>query len=85
MNKFLLLALVILFVSCAPQHIDCASQVKTVGFWYGLWHGVITPVTFVISLFSDSVEIYAVNNNGGWYNFGFVIGLGLLGGGGSRA
>jgi hypothetical protein len=29
--------------------------------------------------------MYAVNNNGGWYDFGFVIGTGILFGGGSSA
>jgi hypothetical protein len=29
----------------------------------------------MISLFTDSVAIYEVNNSGGWYNFGFVIGI----------
>ena len=45
------------------------------GFWLGIWHGVIAPVTFVISLFSERVHLYEVHNSGGWYNFGFMIGL----------
>jgi hypothetical protein len=54
------------------------------GFWIGLWHGVIAPVTFVISLFTDNVNLYEVHNNGNWYDFGFVLGAGiLLGGGGA--
>lgn len=52
------------------------------GFWLGLWHGIIAPVTFIISLFTDDVSIYAVNNSGGWYDFGFVLGAGILFGGG---
>jgi hypothetical protein len=56
------------------------------GFWPGLWHGIIVPVTFVISLFNDNVNVYEVNNNGNWYDFGFFLGLLVtLGGGGSRA
>lgn len=52
------------------------------GFWLGLWHGVIAPVTFVISLFTDNVSLYEVHNNGNWYDFGFVLGAGILLGGG---
>jgi len=56
------------------------------GFWLGLWHGFISPVTFVISLFSDNVNLYEVHNNGNWYDFGFVLGAGILfGGGGAGA
>lgn len=54
------------------------------GFWLGLWHGVIAPITFVVSLFSETVNVYEVHNNGGWYNLGFILGAGvLLGGGGA--
>ena len=45
------------------------------GFWLGLWHGIIIPVTFVISLFNDNVSIYDVHNNGNWYDFGFMLGI----------
>ncbi len=55
------------------------------GFFIGLWHGVIAPFSFVVSLFIDNVSIYEVNNNGNWYDFGFVIGAGVLFGGGASA
>ncbi len=45
------------------------------GFWLGLWHGLIVPVTFLISLFTKRVGIYELHNVGGWYDFGFVLGL----------
>jgi hypothetical protein len=40
---------------------------------------------FAFLLLSSSIAMYAVNNNGGWYDFGFVLGAGILFGGGSRA
>ena len=52
------------------------------GFFPGLWHGIISPVTFLISLFTDDVSIYEVHNSGNWYDFGFVLGAGILFGGG---
>jgi hypothetical protein len=54
---------------------------KTYGFWSGLWHGIITPVTFIISLFTDNVNIYEVHNSGNWYDFGFVLGISIISGG----
>lgn len=45
------------------------------GFWLGLWHGLITPITFVVSLFTDDVNIYAVPNDGNWYDVGYVLGV----------
>ncbi len=59
---------------------------KVAGFWMGLWHGFASPVMFIISLFSDRVEVYEVHNTGGWYTFGFMIGVSaIFGGGGSGA
>jgi hypothetical protein len=52
------------------------------GFWAGLWHGIISPITFLISLFTADVNIYEVHNDGNWYDFGFVLGAGILFGGG---
>lgn len=48
------------------------------GFWYGLWHGMVLPFAWIGSLFSDSVSIYAIYNNGGWYDFGYFLGVGGL-------
>ena len=59
---------------------------RVAGFWQGLWHGIIAPVTFVISLFSDKVHVFETHNNGNWYVFGFLLGLtAVWGGGGSAA
>jgi hypothetical protein len=58
------------------------------GFWLGIWHGFILPVTFIVSLFTDNVSIYEVQNSGNWYDAGYVLGLLVIlggGGGGSAA
>jgi hypothetical protein len=62
------------------------DEEEVAGFFTGLWHGIIAPVTFIISLFIKSINIYEVHNNGAWYNLGFLLGIGALtGGGGSQA
>ena len=57
---------------------------KSAGFWSGLWHGLISPITFIISLFSDNVNIYEVHNSGNWYDFGFMLGICVIFGGGAK-
>ncbi|WP_448663128.1 hypothetical protein ACG3SL_00155 [Sphingomonas sp. CJ20] len=63
----------------------CATQVSSTvapaapGFVAGLWHGFIFPVAWVLSLFMPDVAVYAVPNNGGWYDFGYFIGVVFLG------
>lgn len=70
--------LVLLMAGCAATANDVATGGSDVGFWMGLWHGFITPITFLVSLFNESVGIYEVHNNGGWYDFGFVIGVSFV-------
>ncbi len=56
------------------------------GFWAGFWHGLICPITFVVSLFHPGVRIYESNNSGRLYDFGFLIGAsGSLAGSGRQA
>jgi hypothetical protein len=81
-----LLGLALLLAACAagvnPNVGVAATDGEVAGFWLGLWHGLIAPVTFVISLFTDNVNIYEVANNGNWYDFGFMIGVSSAFGGG---
>lgn len=80
------LVLAVLLAACAaganPQIGVAPAGGDVAGFWAGLWHGIISPITFLISLFTSDVNIYEVHNNGNWYNFGFVLGAGILFGGG---
>ena len=77
----------LLLSSCAADPNPVAGTGEDpAGFLLGLWHGIILPVTFVISLFTDDVSIYEVVNSGNWYDFGFVLGVIVsLGGGGAGA
>lgn len=82
-NAMLLVLMVLLFTSCvnvSPHAQDCVTS-DPYGFWGGLWHGIIVGFSFIGSLFSDNIAIYAYDNNGAWYNFGFVLGVGGLFGG----
>ena len=85
-RALILVGLVFMLTACAagvnPEAGMAAESGEVAGFWLGLWHGIIAPVTFVISLFSDNVNIYEVHNSGNWYDFGFVLGAGILFGGG---
>ena len=74
----LALAAMSLLSACAqqaPTAVDPAAP----GFLEGLWHGFIFPVAWVLSLFMDNVAIYAVPNDGGWYDFGYFLGIVVFG------
>ncbi len=83
MNVFVLLVfLMFVFSSCVagPNELEKTpnKEGRVAGFWKGLWHGLIAPITFIISIFTKNVRFYEVHNTGFWYNFGFVLGAGLF-------
>ncbi|MEX0719478.1 MAG: hypothetical protein WD059_02340 [Balneolaceae bacterium] len=85
-NSFFIIVIAIIFTSCANViPIEECITVETYGFLGGLFHGIIAPFSFIGSLFDEDIAMYAVNNNGAWYNFGFVLGAGILFGGGGKA
>ncbi|MEW5816188.1 MAG: hypothetical protein AB1798_12435 [Spirochaetota bacterium] len=79
--------LMFLLTGCAPGPNELVNTNNykgfVPGFWYGLWNGIISPVTFIISLFNTKVQIYEVHNNGNWYNLGFILGVSIAFGGGA--
>ncbi len=93
MSKILILVVCLLLLvtltGCAAQangfEKTANAEGEVDGFWQGLWHGIITPVTFIISLFSDTIGFYEIYNNGNWYNLGYVIGLSIVFGGGTKS
>ncbi len=92
MRKRILLSIValsvLILVGCAagPNSSSGVANAdgELAGFFMGLWHGIISFITFIISLFSDKVSVYEIHNNGGWYNFGFILGIMIAYGGGGH-
>ena len=71
--------------ACAASQQAGAVAHNAPGFFAGLWHGIIFPLAFLVSLFAPNMGIYAVPNNGGWYDFGFFLGICVFGVGAKRA
>lgn len=78
LKRIILMGVLLAISGCAAHH-NVAIDSGGAGFWMGLWNGLIIPITFVVSFFNSDVNIYEVVNNGGFYNFGYVLGVLLLG------
>lgn len=65
--------------ACAASQSAAAVEPGSPGFLLGLWHGFIFPIAWIVSLFAGKVAIYAVPNNGGWYDFGYFLGIVVFG------
>lgn len=81
-QTILLLASLAFLSACAEAPLAIEG---TRGFFWGLFDGAVAPIAFVMSWFSDSVGIYGVPNSGGWYDFGFLLGLTFWAGGSHAA
>jgi hypothetical protein len=51
---------------------------RVAGVLLGIWHGIISPVTLVLSFFNKGVQMYEVHNDGSQYNLGFLLGVALV-------
>ncbi len=45
------------------------------GFFWGIWHGWISPVSLVMGLFKENIRVYEIANTGWWYDFGFYMAI----------
>jgi len=67
--------------ACSAAGTGDYTAAAPAGFWSGLLHGMISWFAFVLSLFGVDVSIYETVNNGAWYDFGFLMGVGSTVGG----
>ena len=82
MNRMRLPTLVVLalaLAACVATQPQSVISPTAPGFLEGVWHGFIFPVAFIVSLFTDHIDVYAVPNNGVWYNAGYFCGICFLG------
>jgi hypothetical protein len=92
MVVFLFVVSIVITVSgCFPGGTSYSAQ-EPAGFFSGVWHGWIAPVSLIVGLFKEGIRIYEPLNTGWWYDFGFYIaviagfgGIGLFRKGKKRA
>jgi hypothetical protein len=61
-----------------PEVDTPAENGHVAGLGTGLWHGLISVVTLIVSFFNPAVQMYEVHNNGPMYNLGFLLGAIVL-------
>ncbi|RAP75929.1 hypothetical protein [Paenibacillus montanisoli] len=69
---FTLFAGLLMLTGCVPG--DGTNTVQNpAGFFWGIWHGWVAPISLIIGLFKDSIRIYETHNTGWWYDLGFYL------------
>ena len=67
-----LLIVLIAFAGCIPGDGKHTAE-KPAGFFWGIWHGWIAPISLIWHLFNSDIRLYEPYNTGWWYDFGFYI------------
>jgi len=70
----ILIPLVLLLGACAAGNPQFSSEAPA-NFWWGIWHGIISVVSLIVHIFNENVVVYETHNTGGWYDFGFLLGV----------
>jgi hypothetical protein len=82
-HHVLLVGSTLILASCATQPVPEAYNPP--GFFSGLWNGFTIFFALIGHLFDNSIRIYAFPNSGGWYDFGFFLGVSAFCGGAASA
>ena len=61
-----------------PLANEPAENGRVAGVVQGLWHGIIAPVTLIMSFFNEEVQMYEVHNDGKEYNLGYLLGVAIV-------
>jgi len=77
-KKIFTIAIIILLVSvlsgCLPGD-GRATADDPAGFFSGIWHGWLAPLSLIISIFRGNIRIYETANSGWWYDLGFYMAI----------
>jgi hypothetical protein len=65
-------ALLIFISACAPGGGESTAE-DPAGFFMGIWHGWIAPISLIVGFFNPQIRVYEVFNTGWWYDLGFYI------------
>ncbi len=67
-------SLLLTLTGCIPGDGTYTAD-EPAGFFWGIWHGWISPISLIIGFFDESIRVYEVSNTGWWYDFGFYIAI----------
>ena len=78
----LLVVVMAILTGCVPGD-GTYTYTSPAGFFWGIWHGWIAPISLVWGFFDNKIRIYETLNTGWKYDFGFYIAI-ISGFGGLR-
>ena len=80
-RKYKYIALLICIISISLFMVGCVpgdgynTAENPAGFFWGIWHGWVAPISLILGLFEKNIRVYEIHNSGWWYDFGFYIAI----------
>jgi polyferredoxin len=68
----IVLVAAMVFTGCFPGG-ETYKEKEPAGFFSGIWHGWIAPISLIVGFFDNNIRIYEVRNTGWWYDLGFYM------------
>ncbi|MRJ46340.1 hypothetical protein [Fundicoccus ignavus] len=66
--------LMILLSGCVPGDGSYTDENRA-GFFWGIWHGWLAPVSLIMGIFNNQLRVYETLNTGWWYDLGFYMAI----------
>ena len=78
-KKISIIALILTFMlitmtGCIPGDGTYTTS-HPAGFFWGIWHGWIAPISLIVGLFDHNIRVYETLNTGWWYDLGLYIAI----------
>ncbi len=70
----IIITILLILTACAPGDGNHSAN-HPAGFFWGIWHGWIAPISLIVSIFNSNIRIYEIHNTGWWYDLGFYIAI----------
>ena len=70
----LLVVVAVFLTGCIPGD-GTYTNARPAGFFWGIWHGWVAPISLIIGIFNHSIRVYESVNTGWTYDFGYYIAI----------
>lgn len=73
MKKYILLIILLFVLTGCMASVTPAFESNPAGFFIGIWHGWLAPLSLVLQIFNPQHSIFEINNTGFGYEIGFYM------------
>lgn len=73
MKKIIVALFLLLVLTGCMANVTPAFENNPAGFFLGIWHGWLAPLSLILQIFNPEHSIFELNNTGFGYEIGFYM------------